>query len=133
MAHLVPHGGGGGSVSGGGFTNRVPTIVSKFINQSVDDDDPEAESDNSRDIKGKRKKKTKIVGDVRLVNKEFSKLKVAEFCNAYLGVIGLGVSIIEREMRFTYGHHSNDNLRIILLSLNFATTIGLLVSLYFSY
>jgi hypothetical protein len=129
MAHLVPHNAGGGG--GGGMSNAVPIIVSKFINHSMDDDDPVAESD---DGSGKRnRKKTKIVGDVRLVNKEFSKLRVAEFCNAYLGMIGLGICIIERENRYVYGHYDNDSIRIILLSLNFLTTIGLLISLYFSY
>lgn len=36
-------------------------------------------------------------------------------------------------MRFEYGERENEDLRIILLSVNLLTTILLLVSLFFSY
>ncbi len=48
-------------------------------------------------------------------------------------MIGLGICIIERELRFEYGAKENDQLRIILLSVNLLTTILLLISLFFSY
>jgi potassium intermediate/small conductance calcium-activated channel subfamily N protein 2 len=50
-----------------------------------------------------------------------------------LGIIGLGICIIEREIRFEYGQGENDTVRILLLSVNLLTTLLLLVSLYFSY
>ena len=134
MAHLVPHGGAGGGGSYGGYPNTVPVIVNKFINQSIDDDEPLAESDDGNNIgRARKKKKTEIVGDVRLVHREFTRLRIAEFSNAYLGMIGLGICIIEREMRHEYGSSSNDGIRIGLLTINLATTICLLISLYFSY
>lgn len=111
--------------------SNVPQVVTKYINHSIDDDDPRAESDDE----GRPKKKVtyEIVGDVRLVNRAFSRLRIAEACNAYLGMLGLGVPMIEREIRFIYGKAVNDNIRITLLSFNLLVTILLLVSLYFSY
>ena len=77
--------------------------------------------------------KTQLVGDARIVNRAFSRLRIAEYCNAYLGMIGVGTCIIEREIRFNHGVDDNDAIRIILLSINFLTTILLVISLYFSY
>lgn len=130
MAHLVPHGNQRLSM-GGGFRNNIPQVVTRYINHSISDDEPKAESDDEG--MPKRSRKVQIVGDVRIVNRAFSRLRIAEACNAYLGVIGVGISIIERELRFTYGKSSNDNLRIILLAITLGITILLVISLYFSY
>lgn len=80
----------GNNYGGGGYTNNMPYIVSKFINQSMEDDEPMAEPDDDDNAKKRQRKKTQISGDVRLTNLEFSRLRVAEFSNAYLGCIGLG-------------------------------------------
>ena len=48
-------------------------------------------------------------------------------------MIGLGFSIMEREIRAEYGYHKNDNIRIMLLTVNLLTTILLIVSLLFAY
>lgn len=130
MAHLASHRGGGGTARGSVFGN-VPQVVTRFVNHSADDDDPQAESDDEG-YAGKNKK-TQVVGDVRIVNRAFSRLRIAEACNAYLGMIGLGINIIEREIRHNYGEDDNNALRIVLLSVSFTITILLLVSLYFSY
>lgn len=133
MAHLIPHSHRSnqnkGEFGGQGYSSTVPQIVTRFLNHSVGDDDPKAEDD---DHHIHHKKPTQIVGDVRVVNKAFSRLRIAEACNAYLGCIGVGICIIEREIRFEY-RNENETIRIILLSLNFLTTLLLLLSLFFSY
>ena len=116
--------------AGGDHPNPIPRIVPSNFNKSLSDDDPNA--DNVDQLKDKQKP-AQLIGDARIVNRAFSRLRVAEACNAYLGIIGLGVSIIEREIRFEYGRGANEAIRILLLSVNFLTTILLLVSLFFSY
>jgi len=132
---LVPHsrpGGNDGGFGGGGFTPNVPNLLPAFLNRSMSDEDPGSES-IMENGKKKKIKSNKIIGDARVVNRAFSRLRIAETCNAYLGIIGLGVSIIEREIRFEYKAGENKNIRIILLSINLLITILLLVSLFFSY
>jgi hypothetical protein len=130
MAHLVVHR-NRERQSNLNNPTAVPQIVTRYLNHDISDDDPKAESDDE-DL-AKKPKKPQLVGDVRIVNRAFTRLRIAEACNAYLGMIGLGISIIEREIRFTYGKKTNDTIRIVLLSINLLTTLLLLVSLYFSY
>jgi hypothetical protein len=134
MAHLVPHRNkdSNNNVSGLGgrsYPSKVPQVINRNLNYSASNDEPRGESDF---IVLKAKKPTQIVGDVRVVNKAFSRLRIAEVCNAYLGVIGVGICIIEREIRFNYTS-ANETIRILLLSTNFLTTLLLLLSLFFSY
>jgi hypothetical protein len=136
MAHFAgaARGGGGGGRQGR-LLFKLPSIINKYEpHQSIDGDNPIAE--NSVDLENfdrSVKRRGTIVGDVRVVNKSYTRLRIAEFCNAYLGLIGVGLCLIEREIRSTYGDGAKENIRIWLLSINFATTIGLLISLYFAY
>ncbi len=69
MAHLVPH-----NVNtrgnGGGFSNSVPVVIpSKFKENEIE---PEGEPmENS-------KKANRIVGDARVVNRAFSRLRISQ-------------------------------------------------------
>lgn len=83
MAHLVPHNNSKGFNGGGGFSNTVPAVIpSKFRGDPV-----EPENENVDEPK----KTNRIVGDARVVNRAFSRLRIAQACNAYLGMIGLGI------------------------------------------
>jgi len=78
MAHLVPH-----SRGGGGLTNTVPVVIpSNFNVPEIDSDEEPQEAE---------KGPPKLVGDARVVNRAFSRLRIAQACNAYLGIVGLGI------------------------------------------
>lgn len=100
-------------------------------NISFDDDDPKAESDD--DTIPEKREKIQIIGDAKIVTRAFARLKISELCTAYIGLLGLGISIVEREVRYGYGKKSNDTFRIVLLSINLLFTILLCISIYFSY
>mmetsp|Transcript_38305 Transcript_38305/g.37818 ORF Transcript_38305/g.37818 Transcript_38305/m.37818 type:complete len:83 (-) Transcript_38305:627-875(-) len=82
MAHLVPHNNFSRN-GGGGFTNNVPIIIpSRFDAPDVQQED---------EPKNNIKRAPRIVGDARIVTRAFSRLRISQACNAYLGMIGLGI------------------------------------------
>ena len=86
MAHFTAPNIGGGPrnhIGGGGFRNQVPVVIPSQFR------DPKFEPDSEQE--NERKKANRIVGDARVVNRAFSRLRISQACNAYLGVIGLGI------------------------------------------
>ena len=68
-------GGGGFGGGDGGLPNHLPRIVPSHFNQSVSDDDPHGDSFEKR---SKKKQPTQLIGDARIVNRAFSRLRIAE-------------------------------------------------------
>lgn len=125
-AAAARHGGGRNSIM---FMNNVPSIISKYHSQPADLDDPIAEEDGEENHK--KTKKNDMTGDARLVTIVYSGLRVSEYWCAFFGMLGMGISIIEREVRWIYGLKGNTAIRTVLLSFNLLVTILLLISLYF--
>lgn len=73
------------------------------------------------------------VADTSVIEAIFTKLRIGEFVSLYMGISGLGIGIIEREISRKYGIDGEQTTKIILLSLNVLTTICLAISLIFNY